>query len=226
MSAPALEMIHWAIAQEETSLDLAGLGLTSLPAEIGKLTAVRQLSLRHNQLTSLPPEIGNLHHLQQLSLANNLLTSLPPELGQLTQLTHLNLRHNQLTQLPIELLRLTELQMLQLQDNPLPLPADIMAKWNQPQVILAYYRTYCLVLPEGKDAPPDRNSLLWLLTEWMDEAALAALCAELVVPVEVWPGEGEHGRVAQAEALINFHAQHNLLPDFTELLRIIKQTSR
>jgi leucine-rich repeat protein SHOC2 len=59
-------------------------GLTgALPAEIGRLSALRQLDLEHNQLTSVPAEIGQLASLSVLRLSGNQLTSLPAEIGKL-----------------------------------------------------------------------------------------------------------------------------------------------
>ena len=53
------------------TLELSSLGLTTLPPEIGQLTALTQLDLCDNQLTSLPPEIGQLTVLTQLDLSDN-----------------------------------------------------------------------------------------------------------------------------------------------------------
>lgn len=216
-----LTIIKFAQETGGTAVDLGGLGLTSLPEEIGQLTAVEQLSLRGNQLTSLPAEIGHLTNLRQLSLADNQLTSLPASLGQLRQLTHLNLRNNQLTQLPAELITLHQLEMLQLQGNPLPLPAEILAKWNQPAAILEHYRTHCLTLPA--DAPADPNTLLWLLTDWFSEEAFTQLCTDLTLPPGTITGDT---RAAQAQSLLNFHETHGLADEFAKLLRIIQQTHR
>jgi Leucine-rich repeat (LRR) protein len=58
----------------ETRLDLSGLGLPTLPLEIGQLTALTSLILYFNQLTSLPPKIGRLNALRQLDLDYNQLT--------------------------------------------------------------------------------------------------------------------------------------------------------
>ena len=51
--------------------------LTSLPAEIGQLTALRELYFGDNQLTSVPAEIGQLTSLDTLDLGGNQLTSVP-----------------------------------------------------------------------------------------------------------------------------------------------------
>ena len=57
-------------------------GLTgAVPAEIGRLSALRQLDLGDNQLTSVPAEIGQLAALERLHLAGNQLTSVPAEVG-------------------------------------------------------------------------------------------------------------------------------------------------
>ena len=68
-------------------LVLEEFGLTgAVPAEIGRLSALRSLDLGDNQLTSLPAEIGQLTSLEELSLSGNQLTSVPAEIGQLTSL--------------------------------------------------------------------------------------------------------------------------------------------
>ena len=93
----ALERIREAERDGHTNLDLSGLGLRSLPPEIGKLTSLMALSLYANQLTAVPREIGKLTKMTELWLDNNRLTSLPPELASLTDLIGLDLDRNPLT---------------------------------------------------------------------------------------------------------------------------------
>ena len=81
-------------------LDLGYNQITSLPAEIGNLSALKDLRLGSNQLTSLPAELGNLIALEELLLDQNQLTSLPAELGKLITLEWLDLSYNPLTSLP------------------------------------------------------------------------------------------------------------------------------
>jgi GTPase SAR1 family protein len=76
------------------------------------------LYLSENQLTSLPPEIGQLTALIVLHLYNNQLTSLPPEIGQFTALSELALMDNRLARLPLALGKLPRLSTLYLQGNP------------------------------------------------------------------------------------------------------------
>ena len=84
------------------TLFLGAVGLTgAVPAEIGRLGALKGLYLRGNQLTSLPAEIGQLTSLRELWLDDNQLTSLPTEIGRLTSLKELWLDDNQLTSWPV-----------------------------------------------------------------------------------------------------------------------------
>jgi leucine-rich repeat protein SHOC2 len=107
-------------------LSLADNELTSLPAEIGQLTALERLYIGGNQLTSLPAEIGQLTALERLYIGGNQLTSVPAEIGQLTSLTWLDLGGNQLTSVPVEIVQLTSLTVLGLDSNRLTIvPAEI-----------------------------------------------------------------------------------------------------
>jgi leucine-rich repeat protein SHOC2 len=108
-------------------LGLGGNQLTGpVPAEIGQLTSLKGLFLNENQLTSVPAEIGQLILLERLWLDGNQLTSLPAEVWQLTSLDELYLGYNQLTSLPAEIGQLTSLRLLYLYGNRLTsLPAEI-----------------------------------------------------------------------------------------------------
>jgi hypothetical protein len=96
-SQEALRRIREAQSTAAQTLDLKGLGLTALPAELGQLTNLERLDVSDNRLTALPAEVGQLTNLRELNLWSNRLTALPAELGQLTNLRELNLWSNQLT---------------------------------------------------------------------------------------------------------------------------------
>ena len=99
-----------------------------VPAEIGQLTSLEELNLGYNQLTSVPAEIGQLTSLRELVLYDNQLTSLPAEIGRLASLTELGLSGNQLTSVPAEIGQLSSLEWLDLSGNQLTsLPAEIRA---------------------------------------------------------------------------------------------------
>ncbi|MCW5317760.1 TIR domain-containing protein [Nostoc sp. KVJ3] len=121
-----LQIIKKVATDKDTTLDLAGKDLTTLPAEIGQLSNLRQLYLDSNQLTTLPAEIGQLSNLNVLYLDSNQLTTLPAEIGQLYNLSQLYLDSNQLTMLPAEIGQLYNLSQLYLDFNQLTtLPAEI-----------------------------------------------------------------------------------------------------
>ena len=102
-----------------TMLDLRGLSLTSLPLDLGMLTALQTLDLGSNQLISLPENFENLTELRWLDLGKNKLASLPEGVGMLRALESLYLHFNQLTSLPEGMVKLTALRSLNLSGNPL-----------------------------------------------------------------------------------------------------------
>ena len=61
-----------------SSLDLASLGLISVPDSIGQLTALTSLNLSGNELTEIPDSIGQLTALTDLDLGGNPHLSSPP----------------------------------------------------------------------------------------------------------------------------------------------------
>lgn len=98
-------------------LYIAANNLTSIPPEIGKLTALQNLSMTFNNLIEVPQELGQLTNLKRLSIANNKLTSIPPEIGKLHNLEELNLWENNLVSLPLEIYGLSNLKNLALMNN-------------------------------------------------------------------------------------------------------------
>ena len=106
-----------------TVLDLRRNKLSGeIPAELGRLTNLRGLSLSGNQLTgTIPPELGSLTNLRELLLQRTQLTgTIPAELGDLTSLRELYLDRNELSgEIPAELGNLANLRGLYLWDNQL-----------------------------------------------------------------------------------------------------------
>ena len=93
-----------------------------LPEELGKLTALENLSLGWNNLTgNIPEYIGNLTTLTNLDLSLNALEgSIPGSIGNLTVLTYLNLSSNNLTgNLPASMANLNQLEYIDLCKNKL-----------------------------------------------------------------------------------------------------------
>ena len=115
----AMQRIMEAKSNGSIVLSLSGLGLSSLPKQIGDLTALTELRLRGNLLTTLPESIGGLTALTSLDLSGNRLNTLPEQIGNLTALTNLYLSGNRLTTLPEQIGNLTALTLLYLGFNRL-----------------------------------------------------------------------------------------------------------
>lgn len=104
--------------------------LSSVPAELEKLTALRELNLSNNLLRgSIPATLSSLTSLRTLDLRKNQLSgSIPATFGDLKDLTTLHLAENTLTgTLPAELGNLARLGWLNVSYNRLhgPLPAEL-----------------------------------------------------------------------------------------------------
>lgn len=168
----ALRRIKACRRSGDTSLDLNCFDLSSLPPEIGQLTALRELYLSGNRLTALPPEIWQLFALKALNLCNNRLTALPPEIAQLSALMQLDLSANRLTALPSEIAQLYDLRMLGLQRNGLiALPPEITQLSALTWLDLSGNRLTAL--------PPEIAQLSSLMELYLGSNELTALPPEL-----------------------------------------------
>ena len=170
----ALQRIQACLQQGKngTRLDLSALGLTTLPPEIGQLTALTSLFLYNNQLSALPPEIGQLTSLTTLYLQANQLSALPPEIGQLTALTELFLNHNQLSALPPEIGQFTALSLLNLSNNQLSaLPPEICQLSSLTELLLDHNQLSAL--------PPEIGQLTSLTRLDLSNNQLSALPPEI-----------------------------------------------
>jgi leucine-rich repeat protein SHOC2 len=157
-------------------LELEDFGLTgAVPAEIGRLSALRVLSLGLNQLTSVPVEVGQLTSLTRLSLSGNQLTSVPAEIGQLTSLVGLYLRGNQLTNMPAEIGQLTSLTCLWLCGNQLTsVPAEVGRLTSLRQLVLSGNQLTSVPAEIGQ-----LTALTWLNLERNQLISLPAAIREL-----------------------------------------------
>ena len=84
--------------------------LTSVPAEMGKLSNLQSLYLGENQLQELPDSFENLENLETLDLSQNQFSEFPQVILKMSGLRTLCLNHNYLTSFPFEIKNLTELE--------------------------------------------------------------------------------------------------------------------
>lgn len=88
-----------------------------IPEAIGRLAALKELTLGGLSIEALPEAIGKLKNLTSLSLAyNEQLATLPTSIGQLTALQHLGLSYTALKTLPESIGKLKSLKTLQLHE--------------------------------------------------------------------------------------------------------------
>jgi len=107
-------------------LSLAHNDLGVIPAEIGNCSALRELDIKGNELKALPSTIGNLVNLQKFDARHNELTDLPASFDKLENLWYLHLWSNEFTTLPVVITRLPALKELYLKSNDLKsLPVQI-----------------------------------------------------------------------------------------------------
>jgi Leucine-rich repeat (LRR) protein len=107
--------------------------LISLPAEIGLLNNLTELTVSDCHLSILPREIGHLNNLIKLDLDGNLFTTLPKEIGELTSLKELSISNNPvLSSLPTEIGDLSALEVLNLHDDKL---ASIPSSFSRLQAL-------------------------------------------------------------------------------------------
>ena len=114
-------------AAKTGKLDMSGMGLPIIPADIFAMPNLKILSLADNQIRQVPPDIAVLSSLTQLRLSGNLISKLPPEIGLLTNLQTLWIQNNKLTSLPTEIETLTSLTALSMSGNMLQtLPMQLL----------------------------------------------------------------------------------------------------
>lgn len=152
-TAAIIEAEREKLGEPWSTLDMGGMHLRNLSAEIFRYAFLTTLYVPHNNLTTLPAAISSLSHLVLLDASGNKLSSVPGELGMLTNLRELLLFDNQLATLPAELGTLHQLDMLGIEGNPLSDNIRSLMEKEGTTGLIGYLRDSCPVpLP-----PPDRE---------------------------------------------------------------------
>jgi len=112
----AIEWIDSAYADESEVLDLTGLNLTFLPADIKRLTKLKSLRIKHTSITSLPDEVMYLKNLTSLVVTHSRLKVIE-NISELSNLKRLDLTHNNIKKIPTSISNLKKLEYLYLKEN-------------------------------------------------------------------------------------------------------------
>ncbi len=90
-----------------------------IPVELWNLTNLTKLIITHANLSEIPPTISGLNHLTELSLENNSISEVPEELYSLKNIKSLNLGHNKIKFLSPSIKALENINYLGIYCNPL-----------------------------------------------------------------------------------------------------------
>lgn len=113
---PQISMYHLRYIHE---LNLSGNKLKYLPADIGKLSVLKDFNLSFNALSSLPNSISQLKCLTDLNLSSNMFSNLPFEMRNLSNLEKLHLSGNVCCAIPAVVVGMPALKFLDLSRNML-----------------------------------------------------------------------------------------------------------
>lgn len=119
--------IFEAIEDDVLDLDLSGIDMSVLPAEIGNAKQIRYLDLSDNKLKVLPDAIGDLENLEELILRNNQISALPQSLKKLRKLKGLYASGNNFKTFPSAISSIPSLVEVELSNNKITdIPKDLM----------------------------------------------------------------------------------------------------
>jgi len=103
---------------EVSGLDLSGMGLDKIPAEVYQMKNLIDLNLRQNNISSVGPELGKLNHLETLNLSFNRISVIEHPLPR--SVTSLYLNSNDFMRFDCsKLIQLERIENLDLGFNPI-----------------------------------------------------------------------------------------------------------
>jgi internalin A len=99
------------------SLSLCGMGIRTLPPEIGQLISLTSLDLSYNDIKILPESLWQLINLRSLQLNTNRIRKISPLIEELKNLYSLDISHNKIEDLPSSIGDLLNLRVFRLSGN-------------------------------------------------------------------------------------------------------------
>ncbi len=152
----------------------------SLPAEIGNLTELKEISITFNNLLTgaIPTEIGNLSNLEMLSFWDDDFTgTIPNEIGNCTNLHTVSFEDNQLTgNIPTSLSNLTAMRSFWVNGNNLSgdVP-DFFSNWADLVYLSIGNANYTAGVNNDFTGTLDLSSNLLLKLCWVDNTNITTL---------------------------------------------------
>ena len=124
----AEERVQQAKAKMLPTLDLRGLGLSSVPEGAGSLEQLRTLDVSQNELISVPTALGSLPNLVVFNADDNLIGDVNfADIAAIESLTDLSLERNCLKEFPESVCKLQALEQLHLDGNAIAAVPDEIA---------------------------------------------------------------------------------------------------
>lgn len=103
---------------EVRRLDLKGLNITFIPKSIGMCKNLIDLHITDcNNLTTIPDEIGELSALEDFIINGSQLNKIPSTIGQLTNLSSISITNSPIKTIPIEMNKCVNLDFINLSNN-------------------------------------------------------------------------------------------------------------
>jgi Leucine-rich repeat (LRR) protein len=106
-----------AAARRFKTLNLAGLGLTSIPDEVFTIRSLQHLIISSNDITEIPPRIGKLKNLVEFDCSNNPISVLPAEIYNLQNLEKLDIHSTDIEYISGEVILLQRLAVIDFSDT-------------------------------------------------------------------------------------------------------------
>jgi len=165
----------------------------TVPATVGELSRLEDLSLKYFTVGSIPSTIGLLTDLYRLRIGlcqkdifdrapngEGLTGAIPTEIGNLSSLRFLNLSNNELTdELPSEIGRLSSLSHIDLDENQMtdPFPSEVSQLSNLKDVNLSGNPLTVI--------PPEIKTMTGLEILWMSRCSLQGSISGLEFPASI-----------------------------------------
>jgi Leucine-rich repeat (LRR) protein len=128
MEAQEMVMFKTLVMTGDNMLQIAGLKMSKLPADLFDLVPIQAIDLSGNLITELPSSISILTNLTSLKLEDNAIAHVTPAISSLKSLQFIDLRANPLSYIPLQFGHLDDLTAFEIESR---LEAFFPSEWRQ-----------------------------------------------------------------------------------------------